>query len=126
MIPVIIADNTEPIIQKNEQYMIQAKLSDGSPTPVYKDPYYGRKKEALNPGAGGRVDALLTGAFYKAQYVEVTKTTVKIDSNVDYAERLDDLYGPELQQLSPESKREYGEETVLPILITDIRNIVKL
>jgi hypothetical protein len=83
----------------------------------YKNKYYAKKKNELNPLPGlGVPDLFKTGAYYKSMFLEVTQDTLEVKSNDEKDARLTSLYGDQIKGLTDESKSDYAQNTLKPLL----------
>jgi hypothetical protein len=101
--------------------------SDGVKLTPYKSPYYAKEKNNNNPRPGlGQPDLFVTGAFYNGIAVVVTDKTYITDSTDEKAPRLELLYGSKIYGLTDQNKSIYATETLLPVLVENIKTAVAI
>lgn len=122
----IIEEHRDEIVMLNQrQLYTKSETQKGAKLDPYRSTVYAEYKYAMNPLAGlGRPDLSLTGDFYKAFYVKVTKTTFEVDSRDKKAGHLKEKYGDEIFGLSDDSLAELTKDYIEVALLTRIKQLL--
>lgn len=118
-LPDIILENGTAMAELVEGQLQQGKTAASvSITPSYANQYYAKKKFTMNSLPGyGIPDLKLTGDYYQGIGVAIkSEDEYDIESDVDYAGKLNEQYGDETLALSEESKQVYCDDTLGPAI----------
>jgi hypothetical protein len=120
-------EQTEPeMILFDQNQLVHGLDGDNNKLPPYKSPKYAKVKHEKNPLAGlGIPDYRLTGDMFNQMYIDFEGNQVKIKSHASYWGDLTARGGSPFS-LSPESKKEYSEDYVMPRLVRNIAGILKV
>lgn len=112
-ITACIEQTKDDYIELNTQQQLFKGLdaTGNEMAPLYKSPYYAKKKNQMNPIPGlGVPDLKVTGSFYQKMNIEVESDSFKISSDVDYAQYLEKNYEDEkIYGLTEENQEEYNQ-----------------
>ena len=118
---LILATSYELTVLVQEQ-LYAGKLANDAPiAPSYADNHYAKKKSIMNAAPGfGTPDIFYTGQLYKAMGISVDGDEYQVASTVDYAEKLEIEYGPELFQISDKNADIYANGVLFEAIKTYI------
>jgi len=108
-----IEETDDAYIELNTQkQLFKGYDSTGSQMqPLYKSPYYAKKKNQMNSAPGyGVPDLKLTGSFYQNMKARVESDALILDSDVDYAQYLEKNYeADKIYGLTEDNQEQYNE-----------------
>lgn len=116
---VLILENGTAMAELVEGQLTQGKTAANvSIAPSYANQYYAKKKFSMNSLPGyGIPDLKLSGEFYAGIGVAIKSSDeYDIESDVDYAGKLNQQYGDETLALSDENKQVYCDDTLGPAI----------
>lgn len=105
-----VNESGETFAKLNRRQLYAGLTPDGAKiSPQYASPYYAKKKNKMNSKPGlGTPDLRVTGDYQDQFVVEAQDGEIDESSPVEYAKRLDELYGPtNIYGLTDENMQEY-------------------
>lgn len=113
-------------LDANREQMMRGLRRDGEkisslPGNPYRNKYYERKKNAMNPKAGtGNPDLRLTGDFQNSLTLNIESDDIYVYSFDDKNEKLEEHYGDQIFGLSEASKQQLIDKSLQAALVTKI------
>ena len=106
-----IIETEDDYLQLNTEQQLQYGTDNtgNSIQPTYKNKYYAKKKNIMNPLPGmGVPDLKVSGEFYKQlKFADVDKQHIEIASDVDYAKYIEKNYGTAIYGLDNNNRPRY-------------------
>lgn len=123
-IAIGLEDTQDDLVQAQKDQMLHGEAATKGIIGKYKNPYYKRKKQAMNPLAKGNVDLKLTGAFQGQIVALVDDSSVNILSVDEKTDKLLEKYGEnKVFGLNEERAAKYSNDVLAPVVINRIENI---
>jgi len=113
---VVERDKGQQIKKAKINELEQGKRPDGSKIGQYRNPFYAKRKNIMNPRAGlGNVDLILTGAFANSLFpVRRGKSTFIFDASNSKAPDLFAKYGEDNRGLNQETFNDIQRDIIAP------------
>jgi len=103
---LVVKTNAELIVDNVREQLTKGISGSGAAVGIYSSLRYATMKSRISKAPYGIVDLKLSGALQAELFPEVTNTTVKVDSTVDYSKYQISRYGDKIYDNTKKNSEE--------------------